>query len=109
MSDFYVYWEQDGGCDYTIACGKDLEKLPVSSVEEAVKHAVEEHEHRFEEGSECEVVRLTILEVVGATQIDVADIKLQLFQKTVEAAHADPEAKERAEYERLRAKFGDKS
>lgn len=108
MSTFYAYWEQGGGCDYTIGCGVQLEKLPGSELQEATRHAIDDHPNRFEEGSDDEVVALTILEVVDATKIDVADIKLQMFQRAVADAAQKTENEERAEFERLRAKFGDK-
>lgn len=97
------------GCDYTIGCNNITITLPesIKTMEEAVQYVV------FAEEQGClnyygsgRVEKATIYEVVQSHEVDVATVfrrKLEILQK--EEAEAKLE-KEKAEFERLKAKFG---
>lgn len=122
---FFLYQYQGGGCDYTIACGESLSHLTVQglpdpkNMEEAEAMAVSEEFLGCEEDEdygpissspgESELKEARILAVVDDHQIPLDDYiwKAQKRNRAEQKEKAD--ANERAEFERLRAKFGDRA
>lgn len=95
---------QENGCDYMIACGTRVEEFTCASMETAIVHAekrVGDLSHR-----ECTIAwaRLYFVKASDVVNIDVASVreKAMTVQEIMER-----EDDERAEYERLRRKFGD--
>lgn len=111
-----MYEEQPGGCDYSIACGQRLRVLKgATTLQEAVGLAVSEKYLGCEPGEdygpissdpgEAELLRATILEINNAYKVDL-DGFIQIAKERKAAIEAGPtEARERAEFERLKAKF----
>ena len=117
MSTFYLYEEQSGGCDYSIACGQRLRVLKgATTMQEAIIVATSEEYLGCEPGEdygpissdpdEDELLRASVLEVSGIIEINLANfIRIAKERKdAIEAGAA--EARERAELERLKAKYG---
>lgn len=95
MAEFaFIMSEVGEGCDYTIGCGTRVILIEAGDVEEAEEHARAIVPDYFD-GEERVPKRLLLTEVLK--DIDPDSIKLG------ENEEDDPE---RAEYERLRKKFG---
>jgi hypothetical protein len=104
MSTFYVYYTGPGGCDYTIGCNNSLQKLKATNKTDAEKEIQEEYIHMGEYG----IDRVQLLEVAHITDIDVTAIDKRIEQKRRQAEIKRVEAEERAQYEKLHAKFNRK-
>lgn len=106
MKSFYAYYEGKGyGCDYTIGCNIRVDAIQAESVEDAiaeVKEKIEESPDYAEERIES----VTIIEVASATKLDIEDFTRDIREQQVAEEQAKKEAEERAEYERLKQKFG---
>ena len=101
--NFYLYAKQDGGCDYTIACGETLELMEAETFDEAVVEAeqwVRENEHEgYREFSRVDILHAAV------TPVDLAGIRCKVIREEEGARRAEIEQRERAELERLRAKY----
>lgn len=115
MSEFYLYEEQDGGCDYTIGCGKRLRKLKAADTESALQEAKSINTNEFgddepmihTEGQYCPS-KAWIFAVESVVEIDIRALACERrFVKSAQQQQ-EREKRERAEYERLSAKFGGK-
>ncbi len=109
MSKFALYLEQDGGCDYTIACGYLLHPLEAATWQEALAEA---RELLFpldpDEAHWSDVDRVRLLELTTDLTVPLKEWKQEqsAARKAAEASQA--EEKERAEYTRLANKYGGK-
>jgi hypothetical protein len=113
MKYFLVERQAGEGCDYTIGCGLRVTELSADSVEAATAAAVARIDGHPDDGSawqrdDCGVARAELLVVQ-----DVVDLAQLLNasaaqRKAKEERDSDDkrEASERAELERLKAKFG---
>lgn len=105
MKIFKAYLKQDGGCDYTIGCGKLVIDIKAESLEDAkiklFSIIVEEYNH-----DEVRLANVELFEVSSITKVDIEGI----YKKLLEDEKANIEImkleKERAEFERLKKKFG---
>lgn len=110
---YYLYEEQEGGCDYTIGCGRRLRKITgVDSFQEAVIQAcrstLSKHgdvEEMITVTGEFAVSKAVVFAVTGEMEIDLDAIRreCELLAKQVSASKT--EQAERAEFERLKSKF----
>lgn len=116
MTTFFVHFEQSGGCDYTVACGQRLEKLPdhIQTMDDAVKHVLtynEEDSHQVSQvgyyGGTDDFKSVKILEVTDSKELDLLDFEHKLNEKVAAAQRAKDEEKERAELARLKEKYGE--
>jgi hypothetical protein len=131
---YYLYMVQSGrGCDYTIGCGTKLELLPktISSREAAIAHVIglpQNWKEDFEEDNDEDYVREYLLDTgllyVDDSRDEMLDAcsllevsketdLLPILRAKIEEVrtYADSkrnkalEAREKAEYERLKKKF----
>lgn len=106
---YYLVERQSGGCDYTIGCGLRITHLrDAKTLEDAKSQANNKIGDNWHADHEVAVDSAEILEVN-----EVVDLAPFLTEKAAERkqrqAEEDAEeaaAAERAEYERLRKKFG---
>ena len=104
---YRVIIKQKGeGCDYTVGCGLATEDMDLSS---DLKEASIEANKRVEEdydGGECciESVHLVPLDAIHDTNYESFRDAMQAREAAEQAA--EDEEKERAEFERLKEKFG---
>ena len=102
---FYLFEEQDGGCDYTIGCGFRLTTLKAKSMEDAEKEVVNEY-HRIltdmDGDWEDQADRAKILGVFHEKELSIQGI-INSWSSTNETKE---NRQEREEYERLKKKFG---
>jgi hypothetical protein len=106
MKTYKAYLQQEGeGCDYTIGCGLRVIDITANSMEEA-KHKLAETiatEYSYDEGM------LYAAELYEVEQVFSMDVKA-IYQKVVDDRNAEKQrekdAKEKAEFERLKSKFG---
>jgi hypothetical protein len=108
---FYVYMKQQGeGCDYTIGCGQTVKTMEAESIEALEEYlaseAAAEDGRGFSFGSDYELRKCIIFPAETAHTVDVASYKKKYQQDLAKAKADAAEAKERAEFERLAAKFG---
>lgn len=102
---------QDAGCDYTIGCGLSLTDLSATTVEGAKREAFDQLSGRWRErdGFDATISKARILAVVA--DIDPAPEFDQWVRGAKEAdaiaKAVEDAAKDRAEFERLKAKFGE--
>lgn len=102
MSTFYAYYTGPGGCDYTIGCNNSLQKLKAIHKHDAEKEILEEYSHMGEYG----IDNIQLLEVKSVEDIDLSEIDRRLAEEKRQAEIRRVEAEERAQYEKLHAKFG---
>ncbi len=112
---FYLYEEQDGGCDYTIGCGKRLRLLMAASMEQAIIIATATNPPPGED-LECDAMLVTsgertlhrarILAVAGEYEIDLQVLACHRAGIRRQQETAQKEAAEKAELERLKQKYG---
>ena len=107
---FIAYLEQEGeGCDYTIGCGVCLIEVGGDTHEEAVaelRQMVFEDGSGFGPDSENRLKCITLYEVADTDGIPIEEwyAKYEAEQKRI--AFEQASAAERAQYERLRQKYG---
>ena len=118
MSLFLFIEYQDGGCDYTIGCGVRVSKLmEADSASHAITKfvAMNEHDYRDENGKLCSNPwakeyspdDVELYEVVMEHGINLDAIRQRAQNEIDGVKLQETEAIERAEYERLREKFGE--
>ena len=104
MDSYYVVVKQAGeGCDYTIGCGLAMWKLDAANHAEAVAEA----RALYEESYENELASMKL--VTSSQDLPVHKWRGEVEQARAAAKAAKSEAAERAELERLQARFGDRS
>lgn len=108
MTTYYAYFEQGGGCDYTLACGKLLAPLKATAVDEAIAEIRSKYECCFRQGHEYEVASVRLFQVSDATDLDIAAIRRDVAAADAAEKQAELEFKERAQLEKLQAKYGGK-
>lgn len=104
MARYYTWEEQNGGCDYTIGCGKRLTPIHgANTLDEAIQKAVE----NTEVGGEGCADRVFVLEVSEFKNITGQILKYQAQREEVtrEREKEAEEARERAELARLAKKY----
>lgn len=104
---------QNSGCDYTIGCGLAVDLLTTTeTMEELVARykadALGDNESGLYVDGEWELSGATLYEVTAKGNLPLAEWKREKQRKDDEAAQAESNAKERAEFERLRQKFEEK-
>lgn len=100
------------GCDYMISCGETLWILDATTKEEAIKELKrrvigewDDDEQDFDDSCE-ELSELTLFKVSEKENMPLGnwDKEVKAFKKTAKNKRKNDE--EKAEYERLKAKFG---
>lgn len=110
---FYLYEEQGGGCDYTIACGKRLRLLDkATTMEEAIAIAKSSTTGRYgeEETMICvegdfAIKEARILAVAEEFVVDIQALRSQRKAQRAAKEAQEREENERQQYEKLRQKF----
>ncbi len=108
---FFVWFNQGGGCDYTIGCGQRLVPLPdtIKTVEEAKVEVFREEGsqpyHRYYySGSDIE--KVVIYGVVSEHEVNLDKIENDKATKELIEKLILEEATEKAEFERLKKRYG---
>lgn len=107
-NDFFAYFEQDGGCDYTIACGKYMHKLDSNNMVDAVVETENLVRENFREGGEMEISKATIMQVSSINPIDIPNLYRIIKAEKVQLQAEENKRKELAELERLKQKYENK-
>lgn len=103
---FYAYLDQDSGCDYTIACGKKLVPIHAATTrDEAIAWVFNEYGAQIDSRDEMELSKIHLLDVAAIEALDLGAFAQAKRKAIAIAAQADKEAADRAEFERLKAKF----
>lgn len=101
--------QDDEGCGYTIRCGVDYDVIEADTLADAEEAAVWP-DGREEYSSLCcpefGLAKITILPFDDVHEVDVASYKKLIAEQKRRDSEAAEESKERAELERLRAKYG---
>jgi hypothetical protein len=100
MKTYKAYFEQDGGCDYTIGCGFILIDLEATNWDAANEELTEK---LGDYGSY--VNRATLLEISNELEIDVDDIRNAEEEVRKEEERKETEKQEKKELERLLNKY----
>jgi len=101
---FYVVLEQDGGCDYTIGCGTAVVDLQADDR----KSALREVENLIAEDYAYDEQRVWNAYLVQFVEnIPIGQIYARLDNEAEADLQEQGELEDRAEYERLKAKFGE--
>ena len=103
--EYYAHVEQKGeGCDYTIGCGHAfVHIIGAKSMEAAHAFILHEYQESIRDG---EVEHIHIYEVSKSSSLDIPALERLMKAKGKEAEAQKKEAAERAEFERLKTKFG---
>ena len=96
MKKYIAYVKEDGGCDYTIACGETVFDLGVCDYEKRARQLLNDY---------GEITHLTIYEVSNEFKFDVKSYREYLNEKAEAKEKAELEAKEKALYEKLKQKY----
>lgn len=102
---YYAFFEQENGCDYTIACGKDLRELTSTNMSDAEKEVQKILLESYYPGSEMEVIRVTIIESVATVKLDVESVYRNILSERERQKNEEIRARELAELERLKSKY----
>jgi len=102
---YYAYFEQENGCDYTIACGKRLDKLKATNLSEAQEEVQKLLLENYYPGSEMEVIRVTIIESITVLKLNVDEIYENMKTAKQKQKEEEIRAKELADLERLKKKY----
>lgn len=105
---FFAYFEQTGGCDYTIACGKYMHKLGSTNMNDAVMETENLVKENFREGGETEISKATVFEISSIEEINIPDLYLAIRQEKNKEKEEENKRKELAELERLKQKYENK-
>lgn len=110
MSRFFLFEEQDGGCDYTIGCGYRLTEIKeVSSMAGAilkVSGGDKYGEFIIDTDREFPVNKASILQVKDVVEIDIDKLARERRRLKEEEVSAQKEKADREKYEELKRKFG---
>lgn len=115
MATFFLYMEGTGrGCNYTIGCNYKVMSFEAESMVVAVKIAVEEilGDGHYGDlgptggGDGYRIGKATLIEAARLHSIDLDGLRAEAKKGHDALKQTAAEAKERAEYERLQAKFG---
>jgi len=111
MSKYFAYVENEGGCDYTIGCNRDLIELQGNSLAEAVEFLRQDICSDKSDGlyfttSVNELDKITILEVIASVDVDIETIKKEYQQNEQKRKDVEDTESRRVEYERLKVEFG---
>lgn len=98
---FFLKEFQTGGCDYTIGCGTRVTEIEADTLEEAVEKASQE----ITTEGEGKIYSAVVFAVSEVHEINVQALADQRRAQKQEAAKIAKQEQERAEYERLKAKF----
>lgn len=101
MKTYKAYFEQEGGCDYTIGCGYILVDLEAKTWDAAIDEITEKMEYYGIDN----IDKATLFEINEELEIDVDDIKnVQEEEKRLEK-QKEIDEQEKQEFERLKQKF----
>ena len=102
---FFLYMKQEGGCDYTIACGHRLDELKGATTIEQARVKAEEIFEDCGVGGSVELAIAQILHVADVESIDLDARDARMAEQDRQRKARDTEAQERAELERLSNKY----
>lgn len=107
---YYLYEVQNGGCDYTIGCGRRLREIKdATSMQEAIDKVcvIDAGEDPIlrTDNDELSPNKATILAVAEQHEIDLDKLRSDRENLQNEIAKAEEDKKEREQYEKLKAKF----
>lgn len=109
---FAAYYEQTDGCDYTIACGKKLFFFPeeIDTYAKAINylHTPDEWNILPIPDGDDRLDKVTIIEYSKIHPFDIKDYYRKVDDGRAAVKRQEKEDADRAEFERLSAKFGKK-
>ncbi len=106
---YYMFLEQGGGCDYTIGCGLLFAKIDGATTMEEAKaklRAAYDSPGYYDPNSEMHLAKMSVVEVGSIEVLDTGRIHRDFQAAKVEKDLRSQEAKDRAQYEALKQKFG---
>lgn len=104
MPKYILYAQAGEGCDYTIACGKEVYVLNASSMDEAKKETGVFIKENFS-SDERRLHKAILYEVTNEVTLDIESIYKVITAEAKEKSLDELNEKERMEYERLKRKF----
>lgn len=102
---YYAYFEQENGCDYTIACGKVMRKLKATNLSEAQQETVEIIKESYYPGTEFEISKATIIESITVLNLSVDAIYDAMKTERQKQKDEEIRLRELADLERLKKKY----
>ena len=105
MIKFKAYLQQDGGCDYTIGCGKLVIDIEANSLEDAkIKlFSIIFNEYNHDENR---LANVELFELASTTVVDIKNLYKKLDEDKKEQVENLILMREKEEFERLKKKFG---
>ena len=100
---YKAYLSQEGGCDYTIGCGKEVIEIEADNMDDAKK----ELERRIKENyyDEFEINEAILFEINEEFNMDIKEIYKNRENEIKEENRKKEQIKEKEEYERLKNKY----
>ena len=112
---YFLFEEQDGGCGYTIDCGKRLREITgACSMEDAMMMACAQKFNRFgdEDGTmmstegDCSTDRASVFAVAEIKEVNMTKLAADRDAAKRQQKQDEKDAADRVEWERLNKKFG---
>lgn len=106
MSIYKAYIKQKSdGCDYTIGCARTVINIDATSLDEAKNKLFEriKEDYSYQENR---LKSVELFEISNIVSLDMNEIYKRIDDEEYNKQQQALEEKERADYERLKAKFG---
>ena len=101
---FFAYFEQPGGCDYTIGCGKQLRALSSVTKDEAIQEIHTMISEEFSPDSDRRLEGVHLIEGT-MTYLDITSIYIKISAQKQREEVIRKEQSERELFEKLKQKF----
>lgn len=103
MAQWLGVFHQEGGCDYTIACGVKTVLFEAEDREAAIEHLYREYVDMG--GTDVHIGYIHLCEAIGYDYVSPNDFAIR-YRERVRARAAEAEERAaRAQYERLKQRF----
>jgi hypothetical protein len=107
MKEFFVIQTGQGyGCDYTIGCNERTDYRQAESAQDIIDELFEEWDDYVSDYAAEHYSEISIVEAAEITKVDIDGYVERRKAQEDQAAARKKEAAEKAEYERLKKKFG---
>ncbi len=105
-SKFIAVIHQDGGCDYTIECGTKVLDLESNDIDNAINELSSIIEEEYT--GERELSEIKLYEIASEHPVNLDEIYNNIKNKKQSSTDRENDDKEKAEFERLSKKFGNR-
>ncbi len=108
---YLIVERQDGGCDYTIGCGVNITFVTADDIDDAMRKYKRNYEGEYKTHNplrdEMAVDNVEVFEITGTSaEINVKAWREEIDRRVEANKRQKADLAERAEFERLKKKYG---